>query len=532
MGRLRDAGAATLEYAAVLALIAAIAVAAFATPTGAVVAERAHCAVLSIVGQSGGGCGGSDGDGGGSGDQADGGGRTDEDYRPTDCQVGSSTETVSNQAKVLWFTVGDKHQFRMEEFNVEGPNGEPTHTKKYQMTFADGVSAGLEFKAGFGAKADLGGGGGGGGNGDGNGDGGGGAGGGAGGTVKVGGGLEFSEGDTWVFDSKEEADRFKGDLRRLHEADQSNWTKPGWRIIRDTYREHVSGSNKEIRERLEREMDANRVSFRTVQTNAGVEANLAGPALGDLEVGASGKLEVASSVTTADDAKAKTTTETYAFQLRGELGAELDAGVAEAGAYAGHTRNGAIGVTRGQDDGDLQKIVITRTVDTKARADAGVTLPDGEGGEGADGGDASGSGSLGVGVGVGANMGETEVVTTTLEIPKGPEGDAMRAVAERWLNDPDHAAKPFETAFMDPAPTTRPDRADAFGNPLFEHAKTTRATYDSVEDSASFGFELNAMASLGFDRTINETTATIRSGDYLGMPQGDNRRYQRSEICG
>ncbi|MFP3988222.1 hypothetical protein U9R90_12070 [Streptomyces sp. E11-3] len=513
--RPRDTGAATLEYAAVLALIAAIAVATFATPTGAVVAERARCAVLAIVGQGGGGCAG-------SGDQADDGnggndGRTDEDYRPTECQVASSTETVSNEAKILWFTVGDKHQFKMEEFNVEGPNGE--RTKKYQMTFADGVNAGLEFKAGFGAKADLGEG----------------AKPGAGGTVKVGGGLEFTEGDTWVFDSKGEAERFKGDLQRLHEADQSNWTKPGWRIIRDTYREHVSGSNKEIRERLEREMDANRVTFRTLQTSAGVEANLAGPALGDLEVGASGKLEVASSVTTADDAKAGTTTETYAFQLRGELGAEVDAGVAEAGAYAGHTRNGAIGVTRGQDDGELRKIVITRTVDTKARADAGITAPGGDGagsgsgsGKGGDSdADGDGSGNLGVSAG----MGETEVITTTLEIPEGPDGDQMRATAERWLNDPTNAAKPFETAFMDPAPATRPDRGDAFGNLLFEHAKTTRATYDSVEDSASFGFELNAMASLGYDRTITETSAEIRSGDYLGMPQGDNRRYQRNEIC-
>ncbi|RFU83724.1 hypothetical protein DY218_26315 [Streptomyces triticagri] len=493
-----DQGVSTIELAGVLVVVAAIVVAVSGLGLAGTVADKVSCAVSTILGE-GGSCGSSS-------DESD-DKKTDEDYRPDRCKVSAHTETVSNEAKILWFTVGDKFDFKMEEFNVEDENGNVS--KKYHMTFVSGDSAGVEFKAGAGAKA-----------------GGDDAEAGAKASVSIGGGVEISEGNTWVFDSEEEALSFRDDLQRLHEAEESNWTKPGWRVIRDGWREHVSKSNPELRERISEQMELNQIDFRTVEISAGAEGNLSGPALGDeLEVGASGSIDVAGSMTVTDDHVKNTTTETYAFTLEGELQAEIDAGLADAGAYAGHKRNGAIGVTRDADSGELQQITITRTVDTKAGANAGLNV---DGDKGPDGEKDSGS------TGVGGQIGDTEVITTTLQIPKGPEGDEMRNTAEEWLNNPANATEPFETAFMDPSPTERPkDPNDKFGNLLFEEAQSSKVTYDSVENKEDFGFELNVMASLGYNRTMTETDAEIRTGDYLGAPapQGDSRRYIPNQLC-
>ncbi|RII20776.1 hypothetical protein DSC45_02930 [Streptomyces sp. YIM 130001] len=495
-----DQGVSTIELAGVLVVVAAIVVAVSGLGLAGTVADRVSCAVSSIVGEGGGNCGSSS-------DEAD-DKKTDEDYRPDRCKVSAHTETVSNEAKILWFTVGDKFDFKMEEFNVEDANGNVS--KKYHMTFVNGDSAGAEFKAGGGAKA-----------------GGEDAEAGAKASVSIGGDVEISQGNTWVFDSEEEALSFRDDLQRLHEAEESAWTKPGWKLIRDGWREHVSKSNPELRDRISKSMELNQIDFRSVELSAGVEGNLAGPAVGDdIEVGASGSIDVAGKMTVTDDHIKNTTTETYGFSLEGELQAEIDAGVANAGAYAGQKRNGAIGVTRDADSNELQKITITRTVDTKAGAEAGVGAEGDK--KGPDGEKDSGSTS------VGGQIGDTEVVTTTLDIPKGPEGDEMRKTAEDWLNDPSNAAKPFETAFMDPSPTERPkDANDKFGNLLFEEAESSKVTYDSVESKDDFGFELNVMASLGYNRTMTETDAKIRTGDYLGAPapEGDSRRYIPNQLC-
>ncbi|UGY93374.1 hypothetical protein [Streptomyces gobiensis] len=479
----RDRGATGMEYLGIIMVVALVIVGISATSVGQSVNEKIYCAISQLTG---GDC--STGDAAKPDEK-----KTDEDYRPLSCQTASRTESVSNEAKILWIKVGDKHDFKLEEFNVEDENGKVD--KKFHMTFVSGSKAGLEFKPTFGGKVNTG---------DRES---------GGASVSIGGGLEISDGSTWVFDSEEEAMRFKDDLERLHQAEESTWTKPGWRVVRDGWREHVSGSNKDLRKKLEKEMDLKQVKFRTVGLDAGAEANLAGPAMDD-EIAAQigGKVQVSGSITETENWVDNTHTATYAFALEGEMKAELEAGGAKAGAFAGQRRNGAIGVTRDMNSGELRKITITRTVDTKAGASAGVS--DGE---------ASGTGK--------GTAKDTEVITTTLKIPEGPDGNAMRKTAEDWLNGPAEATEPIKTAFASPAPDERPADDDAFGQLLFDHGKTSKGTYASVEDAASFGFELNVMAGLGYNRTITETSARIMSGDYLAAPRGDTRTYRSNELC-
>lgn len=123
------------------------------------------------------------------------------------------------------------------------------------------------------------------------------------------------------------------------------------------------------------------------------------------------------------------------------------------------------------------------------------------------------------------------MVTNSVVLKPGPEGDADRQIAQEWLNGNGKYGMPFSYMFNDNAPTSRPGADDPFGQLLFDNGLSSRTTYTGQTEAAEYGFELNLGLSVGFSVSTEKKEEMLNDAEFLGAPNGGSRSYVPYSYC-
>ncbi|HET9379256.1 MAG TPA: hypothetical protein VFP69_00285 [Streptomyces sp.] len=499
-----DRGATGTEYLGMVVVGAAVVLGLSATGLGGLIHDEIAAQICRVTG---GGCATDTGGGGTP--------LTDADFEPSLCQVSSVTDKAGARAKILFWEIGREYGFQEQHVrantDVNGDGAVDDGDEMVHLTFTDAasVAAKKDFKPGmkvgrFGAD-----------------------------KVELGLGIEVTNGDTWIFKSPEEAERFRDDVEKLQMYEVRR-TMPGGAeasmgdSILYLFGKGPLKDEEETRERVEDALgDDRKITYGKVGLEASASAGLSISAGGEEELSAAlgGSFRYAPEVTWADNADSDTRSYTYASSVEYGVRAGYQAGPLGGEATATARRTGTITVTYDKDTGKLVRVDMTQTVEggggragAKLGGDNGKTGGDGRGGsagvKGAD-------GSAGV-----------EVVSHSVSFPAGPEGDADRAVAERWLDSGNaRVTTPFQYMFDDHAPTSRPGADDPFGRLLFDKGQSSRMTYTGEVNAAEYGFELNLGLSLGLSVSTEQKAETLTDAEFLGAPDGNGRSYLPYSYC-
>ncbi|MEU7282588.1 hypothetical protein AB0A69_27995 [Streptomyces sp. NPDC045431] len=501
----RDRGATASEYVGVVVVAAAILGALVGTDVDAAIAARFRCLLSFSTG-----CSAATGDGGR--DEA-GTPRTDADYEPPLCQISALSDKAGAKAKVLFIEWGEEYGFQQQTFRSStDQNGDGTvddGDRLVMMTFTDAASlaAKKDFKPGakigrFGSD-----------------------------QVELGAGIKVTNGDTWVFRSEEEARAFRDDIEKLkaYELTNRHANARGGGLgssILYLFGKGPMAEEEKLRDRIEEKLGNRHIGYGKVGLEASAAGGLkVGP--GDekkLSATLGGKFTFSPEVTWTDNDFKGTKSYTYSAAI--EYGSKVgyEAGPVAGESSAATTRTGTLTVTHDKKTGELLRIDMTRTVEKGAVKD-GVKVGGDNGGTG----DGKRGGSGGVkggdhGVGI-------EVVTHSVVLKPGPQGDAHRKVAQAWLDGNGQYGAPFAYMFDDHAPTTRPGNEDPFGQLLFDEGLSSRMTYTGRTQAAEYGFELNLGLSLGFSVSTEKKEETLDRAHFLGAPNGDTRSYVPYSYC-
>ncbi|MGK5547275.1 hypothetical protein ACSNOH_21440 [Streptomyces sp. URMC 127] len=446
--------------------------------------------------------------------------KPDSYFEPTMCNTANTSNTAGQEVKIAWFKFGNEYGFQQQKFKVRevdkngnpvlGKDGKPVYKDRVRLTFSEAGKAGVTLTPKWGAKV---------GKLDEEGS----------SEVELSGGVKVTAGDTWQFDSQEEADEFREKLEDLESA------KAGMQYARDSplaarnSAKHYTDLQKEVNDTV----NAGHLSYASVGVEAAGDLKMSGSIDDQITAKLGGKVKVAPTATITKDGINHTTSKTFAFKVEGSAGGEASADGTKVSAEHGIGITGAITVTRDKDN-HLKRIIMTRTQEDSGKAGGKQEASDEEkvpdknkkgkdnrnAGKSKHKGSVSGSGKETV----------TEVVTTTLDINTA----AQRETAENWLKGNDKYGTPLVLLASDEAPTDQPDDDDKFGQLLFAEGKTSRLTYDGVTDAAEFGAELNlGVASFGYTANFEASKEKVRQKDaeFLGAPRDGKRSYLPMTLC-
>lgn len=398
---------------------------------------------------------------------------TDDDFRPPVCMLHEESEKYSSEVKVWFFTFGQDSGFIVQEF-ADG---------KVRVTATDGAGIGASgsvssstFDAGKLGDGDN-----------------------AGVDVDLGGGVKFSYGDTWEFDSQEQWKDMKDDLDDYllqqemlkHEGGYWGAKAMGWK---------------------EEPKDPS-VSFTRVELEVGLEVGLGlkdptgtvddkgDPEFFDPNVGFN--LEASAGTAVVIENNHDTGEQSYTYELtgKGSVGGSVVVGEIEA---QGQTQ-GAFTVTRDKN-GEVTELVFNSV------REGGIS-----GGIGNDSFDVGGGGSR--------EESNSTVTTTRLKVD-----DSNRAMVDEWLGQ----RNDYGVALSLPFAAMVPDRPsdDPFLQHLYEKATTSVITYHNVRDKWEFEAAVKKGWEFGFSISGEEATADAVSADFLGAPGKDGvRPFLTDETC-
>ncbi|MEV3974038.1 hypothetical protein AB0K68_38895 [Streptomyces sp. NPDC050698] len=500
-----DRGATGTEYLGMVVVSAAIVLAVSATGVGQLLYDRIAAQVCRVAG--GGDCGS-----GGTGQDRP---LTDADFEPALCQVSSITDKAGSKAKILFWEIGKEYGFQEQRLkartDVNGDGKVDDSDQLVYLTFTDAasVAAKKDFKPGmkvgrFGAD-----------------------------KVELGLGIKVTNGDTWVFQSPEEAQRFRDDVEKLQMYEMRR-TMPGGAeaslgdSILYLFGKGALKDEEDTQNRIKEHLGDNRkITYGKVGLEASASAGLKISAGDEKKLSAAlgGSFKYAPEVTWTDNAYKDTKSYTYSSSV--EYGSKVgyEAGPLSGEYTANTTQTGTITVTYDKKTGKLVRVDMTRTVEEGGQKDGAKAGGD----NGKKDGDKRG-GNAGV-KGTDSRTG-IEVVTNTLTFDPGPAGDRDRAVAEQWLDSSnEQVATPFQYMFADHAPTARPGADDPFGQLMFDRGRSSRMTYTGEVNAAEYGFELNLGLSLGMTISTEKKAETLTDAQFLGAPRGDGRSYLPYSYC-
>ncbi|PZH03703.1 hypothetical protein C1I97_20080 [Streptomyces sp. NTH33] len=504
--RYDDSGASATEYLGMVVVTVAVVLGISATGIGRNIHEKISAEICKVTG--GGDCGTGTG-------QADHRPLTDADFEPPLCQISAVTDKAGSTAKIAFWEIGKEYGFQEQHLkahtDVNHDGKVDDQDELVHLTFTDAASVGAkkDFKPGV-KMGKL-------------------------GTDKVelGAGIKVTNGDTWVFESPEEARRFRDDIEKLEMYRMRRQSPGGAEASLGDSILHLFGTGplkdeedtgKRVREHLG---DNRRITYGTVSLEASAAAGLKISAGDEKKLSAAlgGTFSYTPQVTWTDNAYANTKSYTYSSSLQYGTDASYEASPLSGNASASTSRTGTLTVTYDKATGKLVGIDMTRTVEQGGQRD-GAGL----------GGDNGKSGKDKRGAGVSANGTDSgtgiQVVTSSLSFDPGPAGDHDRAVAEQWLTGTDEQlATPFRYMFDDHAPTRRPGADDPFGRLMFDKGTSSRMTYTGQVDAAEFGFELNLGLSLGLSVGTEKKAETLTNAQFLGAPNGDSRSYVPYSYC-
>ncbi|WP_432117129.1 hypothetical protein [Streptomyces sp. bgisy032] len=502
---LDDRGATGTEYLGMVVVSAAIVLAVSATGVGQLVYDRIAAQVCRVAG--GGDCG--------AGGPGTGRPLTDADFEPALCQVSAVTDKAGSKAKVLFWEIGKEYGFQEQRLkaktDVNGDGRVDDRDQLVYLTFTDAasVAAKKDFKPGmkvgrFGAD-----------------------------KVELGLGIKVTNGDTWVFQSPEEAERFRDDVEKLQMYEMRRTMPGGAEASLGDSILYLFGTGplkdeEDTENRVKEHLGDNRkITYGKVGLEASASAGLQISAGDERKLSAAlgGTFKYAPEVTWTDNAYKNTKSYTYSSSV--EFGSKVgyEAGPLSGEYTANTTQTGTITVTYDKKTGKLVRIDMTRTVEEGGQRDGAKA-----GGDNGGKGDAKRGGSAGAkGTDSGTGI---EIVTNSVAFDPGPAGDRDRAVAERWLDSGnEQVALPFAYMFSDHAPTTRPGADDPFGQLLFDRGTSSRMTYTGEVNAAEYGFELNLGLSLGMTISTEKKAETLTDARFLGAPRGDGRSYLPYSYC-
>jgi hypothetical protein len=455
--RLSERGQTAPEYVGILAFVAAILllVVAAGPGIGGTVVERILCIV------TGGDCSG--------GEETD----PNDAFRPEDCDVYTRSTSDNGTIKVAVFTLGADYGFT----RTEKSNGET------EITFVDLGELGLE--GGIGGKFEV------------NGEG-------ADVSADIKGRLGLSNGDTWVFDSPEEADEFEGWLRREKNEDRISAFSPAFGIANGIY-EWATG---------EEDVPDPRKTFWEV--NESVEGSVSGrvaTAGGELEGGAAlaigGMNDKGEDL---DDPSDDTSTEFFSV----DFDAAFDLGLLTVESGAGYSGEGVMKLKRNADG----EIVELEIVDTSEGSLSGLTAD-------------IDAGRLTWGLfmeelqdleslSLSSEDAETNTIVSTTKLDLTNAAD--RAVAEEWFMGMGGFAGALENA----SPIGGVDAADgnagdAFSQLLYDQARVSVVEYDGQKSGLDIAAEVALGLKLGAAFGTSESDASAIEALFLDSPVDGQR---------
>ncbi|MFJ1644293.1 hypothetical protein [Streptomyces sp. NPDC088258] len=501
-GRWRDRGATATEYVGVLVVVAAVGGAIVGTGVDATIASQLRCLV-----SFGGPC--DPGRPAGRDPEP----RTDADYEPPLCQTASFTDKAGARAKVLFFEWGQEYGFQQTTYQSNKDiNGDGTidgNDQQVMLTFTDAasVAAKKDWKPGakigkFGAD-----------------------------KVELGAGIKVTNGDTWVFDSEADAAAFRDDLDMLktYELANRNSNSRGGGLgnsILYLFGKGPMAEEEKLRDRIDARLGDRHITYGKIGLEAAASAGLKLSAGDEKKLSASlgGTFRFAPEVTWTNNDFKGTKAYTYSAAVQYGVKGGYEAGPVGGTSAASTTRTGTITVTYDKNSGELLRVDMTRTVEKGSGKD-GVKA----GGDNGKSGAAKRGGGGSVSGGGGSNG--IEIVTNSVVIPPGSDGDRQRAVAQAWLDGHGDTAAPFTYMFDDHAPTERPGADDPFGRLLFDEGLSSRTHYTGESEAAEYGFELNLGLSLGFSVSTEQKDETLDKAQFLGAPHGDSRTYVPYSYC-
>ncbi|WP_406454238.1 hypothetical protein OG782_24165 [Streptomyces sp. NBC_00876] len=493
----RDGGATVTEYLGVIILTAAIVAALITTGAGGSIATRFRCAIGSVIG-SGGSCAA-----GGGGDPAA-KPKTDADYEPDQCQISSISDTVGDKVKIGWFEWGNEYGFKQEvsqaktDVNEDGKVDDKD--KVVTMTFTDAASIGASAKAG-GKMGKLGK-----------------------AEVDVGGGIKITNGDTWVFNSEEDAAKMRDDIEEMKMWETSTKYSGayggGW----------YSGMKwAEKKEDVENKIGDKKISYSTIGLNAYADGGLSISA-GDesaLSAKLGGKAQFSPDVTITKDDISGNESYTYSAKLELEATASGTAGPLTGSLGGKQSRTGSMTVTRDQKTGKIVRIDMTQTVENSGKGTGKVE-------EGGDNGKKDKDKRGGKG-GISDSSTESGIEITSNSIVFGKDTDqateAKRAIAEQWLDGSGDNTAPFAYMFGDHSLQEKPAGSDPFEQMMFQDGLSTDMKYHGETDAQEFGFELSLGMSIGLTVTDEHKKETLTDAQFLGAPQDGKRTYLPYSYC-
>ncbi|GCE78051.1 hypothetical protein CBZ_31070 [Cellulomonas biazotea] len=391
---------------------------------------------------------------------------TDEDYLPPSCMAHETSEQYSATVKVWFFEFGQDSGFVVQEF-ADG-------TVRVTVTDGVGLGAGGSVtsntfdigKVGGGGNSGL--------------------------DVDLGGGVKFSYGDTWTFDSPEQWGEMKDQLDDYllqqemlkHEGGFWGAKAMGWK---DPPKDpEVSFTQAE----LELTLDA---AF-GLKDPTGTLDDQGNPEFFDPNVGVTLSASAGAAVMIETNHENGETSWTYSVSGEGAVGADVVVGHGEA---AGKI-DGAFTVTRDKD-GQVTEVVF------QSVREGGVS-----GGLGNDSFDqASGGGSH--------SESESLVTTTRLTVD-----DGNRDLVDSWLADRNDAGVALSLPFAAMVPDRPSD--DPFLDLLYRDATTSQITYLNVRDKWEFEAAVKKGWQFGFGISGENATADAVNADYLGAPRQDGIR--------
>jgi len=455
--RLSERGQTAPEYVGILAFVVAIVllVVAAGPGIGGTIVERILCIV------TGGDCSG--------GEETD----PNDAFRPDDCDVYTRTTSDNGTVKVAIFTLGADYGFT----RTEKSNGET------EITFVDLGELGLE--GGIGGKFEV------------NGEG-------ADVSADIKGRLGLSNGDTWVFDSPEEADEFEGWLRREKNEDRISAFSPAFGIANGIY-EWATGE--------EDVPDPRRTFWEVSESVEGSASGRVATAGGELEGGAAlaigGMTDRGEDL---DDPSDDTSTEFFSV----DFDAAFDVGLLTVEAGAGYSGEGVMKLKRNADG----EIVELEIVDTSEGSLSGLTAD-------------IDAGRLTWGLfmeelqdleslSLSSDDSETNTIVSTTKLDLTNAAD--RAVAEEWFMGMGGFAGAVENA----SPIGGVDAADgnagdAFSQLLYDQARVSVVEYDGQRSGLDIAAEVALGLKLGAALGTSETDSRAIEALFLDSPVDGQR---------
>ncbi|NJP50931.1 hypothetical protein HCJ93_12830 [Streptomyces sp. SBST2-5] len=502
-----DRGATGTEYLGMIVVTVAIVLAVSATGVGQLIHDEIAALVCRVTG--GGNCG--------SGDNTAEKPLTDADFEPTLCQVSSVTDKAGSKAKILFFEIGQEYGFQEQRLQAKNDvNGDGKVDDKDQLvylTFTDAasVAAKKDFKPGmkvgrFGTD-----------------------------TVELGAGIKVTNGDTWVFESAEEAERFREDVEKLQMYEMRRTMPGGGEASLGDGILYLFGTGplkdeEETRERVEANLGSNRqITYGKVGLDASASAGLKLSAGDERKLSAAlgGNFKYSPEITWTDNAYKGTKSYTYSSSIEYGTKVGYEAGPISGEYSANTTQTGTVTVTYDKKTGKLVRIDMTRTVERGGQRDGAKV-----GGDNGKEGDDKRGGSVGA-KGTDSSTG-IEIVTTSVSFDPGKAGDRDRAIAEQWLDGTnEQVGAPFRYMFGSDGftPDKRPGADDPFGQLVFDKGRSSRMTYTGEVNAAEYGFELNLGLSLGMTVSTEHKKETLTDAEFLGAPRGDRRSYVPYSYC-